>query len=157
MRALKPIKELATLQSLLDSLPAWGKRRALALRGDFGFRWWTYARLHDNALRAAASLRRRNLAPRDRILLWAPNSPEWVAYLLGAALRGLVVVPVDAAAPIAEVERIIEITGARLLLFGAEQSPSQSPIPSERIDGIERVPSPLTATCAWPSRLTTRP
>ena len=142
MRALKPIKDFATLQSLFDSLPAWGGRRALGLRGDFGFRWWTYARLHDNALRAAISLRRRNLAPGDRVLLWAPNSPEWVAYLLGAALRGLVVVPVDAAAPLAEIERIIEITRARLLLFGTEQSPSQSPVSSERIDGLERVPIP---------------
>jgi len=142
MRALKPIKDFATLQSLLDSLPAWGERRALALRGDFGFRWWSYARLHANALRAAASLRRRNLTPGDRVLLWAPNSPEWVAYLLGASLSGLVVVPVDAAAPLTEVERIIEIAGARLLLFGAEQSPSRSPIPSERIDCLERVPTP---------------
>ena len=95
-----------TLHDLIDALPRLGDRRAVGFRGEHGTRWWTYRELHAHAHRAAAILARYGLTRGQRMLLQAPNSPEWVAFFLGAALRGIVVVPVDAHD---STERLLEI------------------------------------------------
>jgi long-chain acyl-CoA synthetase len=46
--------------------------------------------------RFAALLVERNVAPGDRVVLWAENSAEWVAAFYGCMLRGVIAVPLDA-------------------------------------------------------------
>lgn len=113
-----------SLQSVLTSLPEYANRRAIGVRGEYGFRWWTYAELHQHALRVAHLFAQRGLRPGDRVILWAPNSPEWVACLLGAALRGLVIVPVDAGSSREEVRQLAQRTEAAMLLTGDRQNPA---------------------------------
>lgn len=51
--------------------------------------------MHDGASRALARLDRYGVARGDRILIWARNAPEWVAWLLACFWKGVVVVPID--------------------------------------------------------------
>ncbi len=124
---------LQTLHDLVGCLPAYGSRRAVGLRQDIGLRWWSYRRLYDEAYRVAALLRARGIQPGDRLLLWAPNCPEWAGFFLGAALRGVVVVPADEGATPGAVRRMAEATEAALLVHGPEQDASGVRVPTQSI------------------------
>jgi long-chain acyl-CoA synthetase len=117
---------LITLQSILEGLPSWGARPALGLRATFGTRWWSYAELYRNSLYAAYLFQQQDLRPGERIVIYGRNCPEWIACLLGAAWRALVLVPVDAGMHPAEVERLTEEIGAVLVVT----------FPSQNSDGI---------------------
>jgi long-chain acyl-CoA synthetase len=104
-------RRFRTLQDVIDTLPPFGARRAIGRHSDLGIRWWSYARLHAAVWQVAAMLASRGVGKGDRVGLWAPNSPEWVAAFFGIALRGGVAVLIDAetgpdaAAAIAAAER----------------------------------------------------
>src|SRR5262245_21794823 len=84
-----------TLQKLVAQLDRFGSRKAVGVQGSIGVRWWSYQALQKAAFRAAELLAEQGLGKGDRMILWGQNSPEWVAWLLGAIWRGVVVVPVD--------------------------------------------------------------
>ena len=112
---------LESLQSLCESLPRRGARRAIGVRQEFGVRWWTYRRLYDGSVAAAAMLRERGIGKGSHIVIWGPNSPEWVSLLLGAALRGVGVVPTDENASPAYVSRLANKVDAALVAHGPGQ------------------------------------
>src|SRR5690349_24297028 len=58
----------------------------------------THVELSAHALFWSHALGGRGIGPGDRVLLWGPNSAEWVACFWGILLRGAVVVPMDSAA-----------------------------------------------------------
>ncbi|HWI40522.1 MAG TPA: AMP-binding protein, partial [Verrucomicrobiae bacterium] len=84
-----------TLIDLLQEFPSRGSATALVYRT--GVRRFTcdYRTLHDRVLRTASLLQRMGLRPGDRVLLWGPNSPAWVAAFFGTMAAGGVAVPVD--------------------------------------------------------------
>ena len=106
-------RDRLTLQTLVDELPAFGSRRAVGLREDLGLRWWSYERLHRAGYRAADLLRDAGVGKGDHVVVRGRNSPEWVAFFLGAVLRGAVVVPVDFDAPPDLIRRICSIVDAK--------------------------------------------
>jgi long-chain acyl-CoA synthetase len=115
-----------TLQSLIEGLPAFGRRRAVGLREDLGLRWWTYAKLHRAAHRAAALLGHAGIGKGDCVVLRAANSPEWTAFFLGAMLRGATVAPIDHDAPPELIERIVSTVDAKAFVSdrgGSDQIP----------------------------------
>ena len=107
-----------TLQELAAGVARHGGRNAVGLRGAHGSRWWTYERLDSEILGFAALLRAHGVGRGDRVALWAPNGPEWVAAALATLLRGAVLVPVDADASPRHAARIVEHARPRLLLHG---------------------------------------
>ena len=76
----------------------------------------TYAGLCAHALFRSYALGGRGIGPGDRVLLWGPNSAEWVACFWGILLRGAVVVPMDATAAPDFVQRAIQDAGVKLIL-----------------------------------------
>src|SRR5271170_3409724 len=86
---------MLTLQQLVQQLTSYGRRACVGLREDLGVRWWSFERLDLGLRQAAAIFRRAGVGKGDHILIRGPNSPEWVALFLGAALRGAVLVPLD--------------------------------------------------------------
>lgn len=58
----------------------------------------------------------RGLEPGQRVVLCAPNSPEWVVGYLAASTLGLAVVPLDPQANPAEVWALAQFAGARALV-----------------------------------------
>jgi long-chain acyl-CoA synthetase len=56
---------------------------------------YTYAELVHRARCVATLLQQRGVVPGDRIAIWSPNHPDWVAAMFGAFYAGAVVVPLD--------------------------------------------------------------
>ena len=127
-----------TLQSLVDSLPAWGSRPAVGLRGECGSYWFSYIDLYRMAHTVARNLAPLQLQPGARVVIWSSNSPEWVGCLLGATMLGLVAVPADAASDAATIAEIIRQTGAVLLIFGSEKGTAGFSTPARSILEVTR-------------------
>lgn len=72
-------------------------------------REWSYRQLLGIAERVAQALL-AHFAPGDRIALCSPNAPEWVMAEFGVLLAGMVLVPINPAYRLAEMEPIV--TGA---------------------------------------------
>ena len=77
---------------------------------------WSYRQVAETAFQFARELQRRVISKGDRVLLWGPNSAEWVAAFLGCALRGVIVVPIDDAGTADFTQRVCQQVDGRLLL-----------------------------------------
>ena len=73
----------------------------------------TYAELAEESARAAAGLRRLGFRRGERLALWLPNRPEWLALLLGAARLGVVAVAINTRYRAAELAYVLRVSGAR--------------------------------------------
>lgn len=76
---------------------------------------WTFARLSDEARRAARALMASGVGPGERVGIWAPNIWEWVTAALGTYAAGAAVVPVNTRFKGAEAAYVLDKAGARLL------------------------------------------
>jgi len=72
----------------------------------------TFAELHDQVRRTAAAYRRHGVQPGARVILWAPNSIDWVVAGLAATYAGGVLVPANSRYTAHEVADLIERTDA---------------------------------------------
>jgi len=79
-------------------------------------RRWTFAQLYEWAC-GTASVLAHDVAPRDRLALWAPTSPEALVLSYGAALAGLELVLVNPALRSAEVAHVLGRSGAAALVM----------------------------------------
>ncbi|MDO9497625.1 MAG: FadD3 family acyl-CoA ligase [Nocardioides sp.] len=152
----------------LQTLP--GLLRAAAERfGDHpayvdGDRTVTFTELLRDVRSIAAAYRTRGLGPADRVVVWAPNSIDWVVAALAVTYAGGTLVPVNSRYTGHEVADVVDRTGATLVLVAdgflgrtqvadlraASDLPSVVDIieitgldaialPAEDIDGIDRV------------------
>jgi long-chain acyl-CoA synthetase len=76
----------------------------------------SWHQLVDSTARLAVALAASGLVPGDRIALQAPTSVQFVQVYLAALQAGLVVVPVNPAYTLPELEYILDDSGARLLV-----------------------------------------
>ena len=87
--ARKSLAEFVAEFASLGRQPAYseplGYRRSL----------WTYFRLAEASNQFARELEAAGVGPGDRVMIWGPNSAEWVAAFCGCLLRGAVAVPLD--------------------------------------------------------------
>ena len=84
-----------TLLSLLDDCASRTEETPIVHWRGLRISRWSYGRLAATAYQFAREFESRNIGKGDRILLWAVNSPEWVAAFFGCLLRGAVAVPLD--------------------------------------------------------------
>jgi long-chain acyl-CoA synthetase len=87
--------ESGSLVEYLDRFLQRGGETAYVQRQGYRTVRWSYQQVADAAFQFARELDAREIAKGDRVLIWGPNSAEWVATFLGCALRGVVVVPMD--------------------------------------------------------------
>jgi long-chain acyl-CoA synthetase len=76
----------------------------------------SYGDLSSLASRFALELTRREIQKGERVILWGQNGAEWIGAFFGCVLRGVLVVPLDAAGSIEFAKRVIEETGPRLIV-----------------------------------------
>src|SRR2546423_2133026 len=107
-----------TLVSLLEDCAGRGAETALAHQAGLRVARWSYARLAQAAFQTARWLESLNVNKGDRVLIWAENSPAWVAAFFGCLLRGAIVVPLDAQSAPDFVARVEQQVAAKLLLHG---------------------------------------
>jgi fatty-acyl-CoA synthase len=78
---------------------------------------WTYAELASKVEAFASGLFRLGLVQGDRIGLWAPNCAEWTITQYAAAKLGLVLVNLNPAYRVAEIEFALNKAGCRALVL----------------------------------------
>jgi fatty-acyl-CoA synthase len=78
---------------------------------------WSYAELKTNVETFAAGLLKLGLVRGDRIGIWAPNCAEWTVTQYAAAKLGLVLVNLNPAYRVSEVEFALNKVGCRALVL----------------------------------------
>jgi long-chain acyl-CoA synthetase len=117
------------LATLLEDFRRYGRDRAVVSHTGNRSLPSTYAELAELSARFAAEFARRDIQSGDRILLWGQNSGAWIAAFYGCVLRGIVVVPLDAAGDPRFVQRVVAETSPRLL--AGDPSLLQKLLPSD--------------------------
>ncbi len=89
--------------------------RGAAVAVHYEGRTISFAELDDMARRAAAALRAFSIGEGDRVALWLPNSPAYLALWIGIARLGAITVAINTRFRGVEVADILERSGARVL------------------------------------------
>ena len=96
------------------SAERWPDRPALIVRQQ-NVRW-TYGELKERVDAFAAGLLALGLAPGDRIGIWSPNNAEWVITQFATAKAGLILVNINPAYRIYELEYALNKVGCKALI-----------------------------------------
>ena len=80
---------------------------------------WTYAELARQVDLLAAGLHRLGLRKGDRVGIWSPNRPEWVLTQFATARLGLIMVNINPAYRLAELEFALVKVGCKALVTAA--------------------------------------
>ena len=87
----------------------------VAHRGNRRYRT-TYGEMAELAGRFAAELERRGVAAGERVVLWGENSAEWIGVFFGCLMRGVIVVPLDAAGSSEFADRVVRDVSPKLIV-----------------------------------------
>src|SRR6478609_4104878 len=77
---------------------------------------WSYRQLLARADEFAAGLLALGLEPGERVGIWSPNNAEWVVTQLATAKAGLILVNINPAYRLAELEYALNKVGCRALV-----------------------------------------
>jgi fatty-acyl-CoA synthase len=77
---------------------------------------WSYADFGRHVEEAAAGLLATGLSPGDRVGIWAPNCAEWVVTQFATAKAGLILVNINPAYRLSEVEYTLNKVGVKALI-----------------------------------------
>ena len=103
--------------ALRRAAQAWGGELALVSRHQ-GLRW-TWAQLDTEVDRIAAGLLRLGVQRGDRVGIWAPNCAEWAVIQFATARIGAILVNINPAYRVTEVEFALNKVGCSLLVTAA--------------------------------------
>ncbi len=95
----------------------WADREALVVRHQ-AIRW-TYAELRRHVDDLALGLLGLGLEPGDRVGIWSPNNAQWVQLQLACAKAGLILVTINPAYRLSELEHALTLSGCRALVAAA--------------------------------------
>ena len=95
----------------------WGERDALIVRHQ-NIRW-SYWELQEKVNAFAAGLLNLGLEPGDRVGIWSPNNSEWVVVQYATAKAGLILVNINPAYRVAELEYAINKVGCKALILAS--------------------------------------
>ncbi len=109
-----PLREDAIGEALAEAARRWPDREALVSVHQ-GLRL-TFAELAERADALAAGLLALGLEPGDRIGIWSPNKAEWALTQFAAARAGLILVTVNPAYRLSEVEYTVNKVGVKALV-----------------------------------------
>ncbi|MCG8694500.1 MAG: AMP-binding protein [Minwuiales bacterium] len=100
-----------------QAVQRWGDREALVVRHQ-NVRW-TFADLKERVDQCAAGLLAMGLKPGDRIGIWSPNNAEWAVTQFATAKAGLILVNINPAYRLAELEYALNKVGCKALVTAA--------------------------------------
>lgn len=114
------MRTFTTLQELVRSAVQYDDRPAIIAFGDNGAQSWTFNEVITSARRLANGLLAVGVAAGDRVGLLANHRPEWVVACCALLDSGAVVVPIDVQMGDADLEHILEDSGARWMFTDAK-------------------------------------
>ncbi|MGE5332996.1 MAG: AMP-binding protein, partial [Nitrospirota bacterium] len=124
---------------LLEAVQRFADRPAVVFR-EQGIRW-TWAQLQAEVDALAAGFIALGLRVGDRVGIWSPNRAEWLVTQFATARAGLVLVNINPAYRIAELEYALNLSGCRALVT-AEQLKT-----SKYLEMLQRL-APELVSCA---------
>jgi fatty-acyl-CoA synthase len=95
----------------------WPKAEALVVRHQ-NVRW-TYSELQREVDACAAGLLALGLEPGDRVGIWSPNNAEWVITQFATAKAGMILVNINPAYRLSELEYVLNKVGCKGLITAA--------------------------------------
>jgi long-chain acyl-CoA synthetase len=125
----------SNLISLFVEFERYATDLAVVQRRGYRRECWTYGQLAGAAWAFARVLGERQVRTGDRVILWAPNSAEWMAAFWGCLLRGAVAVPLDDGATAEFAERVARETDAKLVV-AAHEKPGLGAISTWNLEGL---------------------
>ena len=132
------ILEDRSIRGLLEArVDEHGKRPLLRWRG----RDYTYKEIDELANAVANSLLRLGIAFGDRVAIMMTNSPEWIAFWLGATKIGAVTVTINTAQKGVGLAYILRDSGPKLLAIDADFVPRLT-----TLDDVELPPTFVTSS-----------
>ncbi|MGW1893519.1 amino acid adenylation domain-containing protein [Streptomyces sp. NPDC002004] len=87
----------------------------------------THEELAERALRIAAALARRGIGRGSSVVVTAPKGPDQITAVLGVLAAGAAYIPIGVDQPAARRARILDLSGARLVLDGTESPQPPGP------------------------------
>jgi long-chain acyl-CoA synthetase len=133
-----------SLAEYLDDFLRRGDEWAYAQPAGYRTERWTYRQVAETSFQFARELEARGIHKGERVMLWGPNSAQWVAAFLGCASRGVIVVPMDDAASPDFAARAARQVGARMLAASREHAAGVE-IPTVVLDGLWLSSNPSSA------------
>lgn len=109
------------LVSLFCGFLRTGRDTAVVQRRGYRRESRTYTDISAYALFWSRALAGHGVGPGDRVLLWGPNSAEWISCFWAIQLQGAVAVPMDAGAKPDFVRRVVQDSSVKLILRDREQ------------------------------------
>jgi fatty-acyl-CoA synthase len=104
-------------QNFDKAVEQWADREALVVLHQ-NIRW-TYADLKSQVDACAAGLLATGLEPGDRVGIWSPNNSEWLVTQFATAKAGLILVNINPAYRVSELEYALNKVGAKMLIMAA--------------------------------------
>lgn len=131
---------MRTLVDLLrTSTERFGPATALQIRPGLRVQRWSYDKLWLVAGQVATLLGELGVEKGDRVILWAPNRPEWVAAFFGCQRAGAIVVPLDLRSAPDFVRQVVSQTEARVAFLAQSITDdlSELQIPTVIVEELE--------------------
>ena len=132
-----PLLETTIGEALENAAARWGGNLALVSRHQ-SIRW-TWADLNEQADRIATGLLAHGVGKGDRVGIWAPNCAEWTVTQFATAKIGAILVTINPAYRVSEVEYALNKVGCSVLVT-APSFKSSDYIAMLRELGPERLP-----------------
>jgi long-chain acyl-CoA synthetase len=130
------------LQSLFAEFARYAGDIAVTQSRGYRRESWTYAKLLRQSTNFAITLKDKHINAGDRVLIWAPNSAEWLAAFWGVILRGAVAVPMDDTATPEFADRVAAQAAVKLIIKSANHIQLDASIPAIDMSSLSDTTSP---------------
>src|ERR1700757_4073151 len=104
-----------TIGALLDEVSATDGTRDALVVAHQNIRW-SYAELKSRSDAFASGLLALGLEPGDRVGIWSPNCAEWTIAQFATTKAGLILVNINPAYRLSELEHVLRVVGCRALI-----------------------------------------
>lgn len=133
---LEPRMPRENLLSLFADFAKYKRDIAVVQRRGYRRETWTYEQLTSDSILCAQALQHHDIRTGDRVLIWAPNSAEWMAAFWGCLLRGAVAVPMDEGATPDFAARVARDAAVKLIVCGRGKPKLAANIPSVVLEDL---------------------
>lgn len=125
-----------SLVSLFDEFKRYANDVAVVQRRGYRRESWTYEKLAAAAMACASELKDGAIRTGDRVLIWGPNSAEWMAAFWGCLLRGAIAVPLDDGSPSDFAARVARGTSPKLIIASRNKTQLDPAIATLKLEDL---------------------
>jgi long-chain acyl-CoA synthetase len=87
------------------------------IKRGFVYSNWSGKQIINDVNKLSAYLMKSGVKKKDKVLIWAPNMPEWSILFLACIKSGIIIIPVDVRSKWKTVEKYIEQTSPKLIVL----------------------------------------